>query len=270
MKPLVKWAGGKRQLLPEIRKRVLQQFDAYYEPFVGGGAVLFDLCPDKAYINDANAELINAYQVVRDDVDALLDLLYVHEANDCKEYYYEIRSMDRDANYSTLSDVVRAARFIYLNKTCFNGLYRVNSKGYFNVPYGRPTKVDIVNESTLRLASDYLSKHVELTCGSYIDALSSVTSDDFVYFDPPYVPLTTTSSFTSYTSSGFDYLNQVELRDKCVELRDRGVHFLQSNSDCDIVRDLYSDFIVEGVYARRAINSVGSSRGAVSEVLISW
>lgn len=267
--PFLKWAGGKRQLLPEIRKYIPETFHTYYEPFVGAGAVLFDLQPQKAVINDINAELVNVYYAIKDNVEELIEDLKKHE-ND-KDYFYEMRNVDRTPGYEKLSPVKKASRIIYLNKTCFNGLFRVNSRGQFNVPFGKYKNPQIVNEAVLRAVHDYLSTNeIQIKNTDFVSAVASATKGDFVYFDPPYDPVSETASFTSYSLNGFRKEDQIRLRDLCVELDERGVKFLLSNSATDFIMDRYSEkgFIVETVSATRNINSVASKRGKIDEVLI--
>lgn len=269
LKPILKWVGGKRQLLSEISPLIPASPSLYVEPFVGGGAVLLNRQPKRARINDFNSELINVYRAVRDDPDSLLELLREHEESNSSDYYYELRALDRKPLFSELPSAERAARIIYLNKTCFNGLFRVNSQGQINVPYGNYKHPNIVNEPGIRALSAYLQGDVDIRCGDYADALTDLPKGSFVYLDPPYMPLSSTSAFTGYTQSGFGYDEQVRLRDECLRLKRCGVAFLQSNSDCPAIRDLYEGFKIRTVKARRAINSRGDRRGAVNEVLIS-
>lgn len=269
LKPVLKWVGGKRQLLDDILPLLPKSPTLYVEPFVGGGAVLLAKQPSHARINDYNSELINVYKVVRDDPDDLLDLLREHSEKNSSDHYYEVRALDREVTFAERSAVERAARIIYLNKTCFNGLYRVNSQGQVNSPYGRYKNPNIVNEPGIRALSKYLKGDVELKCGDYASALQGLPKGSFVYLDPPYMPLSQTSAFTGYTEGGFNYEEQKRLHEECVKLREEGIHFLQSNSDCPAIRELYSDFDIKTVQAKRAINSRGDRRGAVSEVLIS-
>lgn len=268
LKPVLKWVGGKRQLLPEILP-LIPPNTMYVEPFVGGAAVLLGEQPRKARINDANEELINVYRSIRDNTNELLELLKEHKANNSSEYYYEIRGLDRSESYSTLSAVQRAARIIYLNKTGYNGLFRVNSRGQLNVPYGRYKNPDIVQESAICALSLYLNDNeIEILSGDYKKALTDLPTGAFVYLDPPYMPISETSSFTGYTEGGFSYEEQKRLRDCCVALREQGIRFIQSNSDCDAIRELYKDFQIKVVRARRSINSDGNRRGPVNEVMI--
>lgn len=269
LKPILKWVGGKRQLLSEIAPLIPPSPSLYVEPFVGGAAVLLDRQPKKALINDFNEELINVYRVVRDEPEKLIELLKEHERENTSEHYYEVRALDRSTSFSELSNVKRAARIIYLNKTCFNGLFRVNSQGQLNVPYGRYKHPNIVNEPGVMALSTYLQGDIDIRCGDYATVLKDLPENSFVYLDPPYMPVSATSSFTGYTEGGFGYEEQVRLRDECLKLREQGISFLQSNSDCDEIHELYRDFKLTTVKAKRAINSKGDKRGAVNEVLIS-
>ena len=271
VKPYLKWAGGKRQLLPEIRKYIPASFDLYVEPFVGAGAVLFDLQPGRAVINDANRQLIMTYEVIRDDVETLIAALKEHVAKNTKEYYYTVREQDRDsAVFGRLSKTEKAARLIYLNKTCFNGLYRVNSQGLFNVPYGRYKNPAICEEETLRGIHEYFrNNEVVILNGDFAKAARMATPDSFVYFDPPYHSADN-SNFTGYQADGFPEAEQLRLRDVMKELTDQGVKCLLSNSDTEFIRKIYKDkaFRVETVTASRTINSNTAGRGKVNEVLI--
>lgn len=261
--PFIKWVGGKRQLLPELRARVPSKFGRYFEPFVGGGALFFDLAPGRAVLSDANKHLIATYRGVRDDVDGVIARL--RESPYDEAFYYRLRAYGFDAK----SDAEAAARFIYLNKTCFNGLYRENKAGKFNASFGRYTNPTICDEEALRACSAVL-KEAHIAVSDFEAAVSDAEAGDFVYFDPPYVPLTATSNFTSYTLGGFTHADQVRLRDVALTLKASGVHVLLSNSSAEAVRDLYSDgFVVEEVSARRAVNSKASGRGAVKELVIS-
>lgn len=265
-RPFVKWVGGKRQLLPEILRRIPKTIDRYYEPFVGGGAVFFALRPRAAYIADLNPDLINAYRVVQSDVEALIDDLAQHRY--AKEHYYKVRDADRAADFEQRPAVSRASRLIYLNKSCYNGLYRVNSKGHFNTPFGRYTNPTIVDAENLRACSSALQcAAIERAEFAQIEAL--VTPQDFVYFDPPYVPLSATAYFTGYQRGGFDLAMQRNLFDLCCRLDSRGVRFLLSNSSAPFVIELYRKFKIEIVSATRMVNSRAAKRGALAEVLVS-
>lgn len=269
--PILKWVGGKRQLLSEIIPMIDKKYTTYVEPFVGGGAVLFELQPPNAIINDYNAELINVYMVVRDKCEELINVLEMHEKNNNSEYFYTVRALDREAEYEQISDVERAARIIYLNKTCYNGLYRVNSAGQFNSPYGKYKNPNIVNATVLRAMSKYLSSsNIKIMNGDYREALKGLRKGAFVYLDPPYMPISSSSSFTGYTEGGFSYQQQIELRDECDKLRKKGIRFIQSNSDCPEIRELYKDYEIKTVQAKRSINSNAEKRGEINEVLICY
>lgn len=267
--PMLKWVGGKRQLLSEIVPMIDDKCSIYVEPFIGGGAVLFNMQPKKAIINDYNTELINVYKTVRDNLDELLDELKVHEEKNSSDYYYEVRALDREAKFKKMSDVEKAARVIYLNKTCYNGLYRVNSAGQFNSPYGRYKNPNIVNEAVLRAISKYFNDNeIQILNGDYKEALKKLDRSSFVYLDPPYMPISASSSFTGYTEGGFGYNSQVELKEECDKLSGQGIRFVQSNSDCEEIRELYKDYKIKIVKAKRNINSVAKKRGVINEVLI--
>lgn len=269
LSPMLKWVGGKRQLLSEIVPMIDNKCSTYVEPFIGGGAVLFSMQPKKAIINDYNYELINVYKTVRDNLDELLELLKKHETNNSSEYYYEIRALDREECFRRMSNVEKAARIIYLNKTCYNGLYRVNSSGQFNSPYGRYKNPNIVNEVVLRAISNYFNtNNITILNGDYREAIKNLEKDSFVYLDPPYMPISTSSSFTGYTEGGFGYSNQIQLKEECDKLTKQGIRFVQSNSDCGVIRDLYKDYKIKTVKAKRSINSVAVKRGEINEVLI--
>ena len=263
--PIVKWVGGKRQLMFELLKNMQKNYNRYFEPFIGGGALFFELQPNNAYISDTNEELINLYQVVRDNINELIKDLKKHKIT--KEYFMEIRNIDRTQEYQNWSDIQKASRFIYLNRTCFNGMYRVNSKGEFNVPFGNYKNPRIVDENNLLNCSELL-KNTEIECADFSQILSKVKKGDFVYLDPPYVPLNETSSFTSYTKDGFDLDMQFKLRDVCDELDNKGVKFLLSNSDTKLVNELYENYNIKKVFATRAINANPDGRGKITEVLV--
>lgn len=271
IQPFLKWAGGKRQLLPIIRKYYPNDYNRYFEPFVGAGAVFMDLQRNDIVINDLNEELINTYRVVKDDVNTLIDLLQIHAKNNNKDYYYKVRMYDRDGTIENMSSTARAARFIYLNKTCFNGLYRVNSKGQFNVPFGNYKNPNIVNESVLREVSTYFNNNkVKILNTDYKASLKDAKKGDFIYLDPPYAPIDKKQSFVSYTSSGFNLDDQRELRDVFVELHNKGCYVMLSNSSVPVIKDLYKEFeeTTKTIGATRMINSNAKGRGKVDEVLV--
>jgi len=267
--PIVKWAGGKRQLLAEIMPLISKNCSTYVEPFIGGGAVFFELQPKKAIINDYNAELINVYLIIKNNSNELISELEIHERNNKEDYFYELRAADRSPEYADMTNIQRAARIIYLNKTCYNGLYRVNAAGQFNSPYGKYKNPNIVNATIIRAMSNYLNKaKVDIKQGDYREALKGLRKGAFVYLDPPYMPISTSSSFTGYTESGFSYDEQVALKQQCDKLREKGISFLQSNSDCPEIRELYREYEIKTVQAKRSINSKANKRGEISEVLI--
>ena len=267
--PIVKWAGGKRQLLPTLQSHLPKgwQETPYCEPFLGGGALLWALQPRRAVVGDLNAELMNMYRVVRDTPHELVSHLGQHL--NTSEYFYQLRMQDRDPNFASRSPLERASRFIYLNKTCYNGLFRVNNAGEFNSPYGRYKHPNIVNRENILAVSHYLNHaEVTLTHGDYQEVLEQLPATAFVYLDPPYHPLSDTSSFTGYVQGGWKASDQERLRDACRALHRRGVRFMQSNSDTPLIRSLYEEFELTTVQAVRAVNSKGTGRGAVSELII--
>jgi len=272
-KPFVKWVGGKRQLLKQFRDLDLyppEGFDSeknrYFEPFVGGGAVFFDLLPNKAYLSDLNAELVATYNVIKNDVEKLIISLKKQKYD--KEYFLKVRAKDPQK----LTDLQVATRFIFLNRTCFNGMYRVNSKGGFNVPFGKYENPQICDEDNLRKVSLVL-QNVEIEHRDYKAVLKKARKGDFIYFDPPYHPVSKTAAFTSYTSQGFGEKEQIELRDTFLELHKRGCFVMLSNSDAPFINKIYSELKkyrikVSKVSAGRAINSKASGRGKICEVLV--
>lgn len=269
-RPFLKWAGGKQQLLAQYEPYFPAGFARYLEPFVGGGAVFFHLwntgrLSGQVFLCDSNAELINAYVVVRDRVDEILGLLAIHKERHSREHYYETRNLDRDGG--DLSDVERAARTIYLNRTCYNGLYRVNSLGQFNAPLGSYENPGIVYEDALRAASAAL-KNVGLAVGGFERSLDLAEKGDFVYLDPPYDPISRTASFTAYTANSFRDEDQRRLAGVFSRLSERGCLCMLSNSYTPFIMELYGGFRVEVVRASRAINSDANGRGSVKEVVV--
>jgi DNA adenine methylase len=267
LKPFLQWAGGKRQLLHEIRKYIPNNINTYYEPFIGAGAVLFDLKPTVAVINDFNTELIDCYDVIKNSVYELIEDLKKHI--NTKEYYYNIRNIDRTAEYQNFTKVEKASRLIYLNKTCFNALYRVNSKGYYNTPFADRKNPLILEEKTLLAINTYFSNNnIVILNGEFSEAIKDAKAGDFVYLDPPYDPVSDSSSFTSYSTSKFGKEKQIELCNTFKELHERGCKLMLSNSYTDFILDLYKDFNILTVEALRTINSNGDKRGKVNEVLV--
>ncbi len=269
LQPFTKWTGGKRQLLSVIKSLMPDQYNNYFEPFVGGGALFFDLAPKKAYINDFNSELMNCYQQIKKNPQILIDLLAKHQENNSKEYYLDLRSADRDSRIDKMTDVERAARIMYMLRVDFNGLYRVNSKNQFNVPYGRYKNPKIVDGELLLSISKYLNDNdIHILNKDFEEAVEDVRVGDFVYFDPPYIPLSETSAFTSYTHEGFSYEDQVRLRDTFMKLDEKGAYVMLSNSSSPIVEELYKDFYIHKVEATRTNGAKSSSRGKISEIIV--
>ena len=269
LQPFTKWTGGKRQLLPVIRELMPKTYNRYFEPFVGGGALFFDLAPKDAVINDFNAELINCYQQIKDNPQELIEILKIHQEYNSKEYYLDLRSADRDERIDIMSEVQRAARTLYMLRVDFNGLYRVNSKNQFNVPYGRYKNPKIVDEELISAISVYLNNNqLEIKTGDFEKAIVDVRTGDFVYFDPPYIPLSDTSAFTSYTHEGFSFADQVRLRDAFKRLSDTGAYVMLSNSSSALVEELYKDFNIHYVEATRTNGAKSSSRGKISEIIV--
>ncbi|MBS2022891.1 MAG: DNA adenine methylase [Deltaproteobacteria bacterium] len=259
--PFLKWVGGKTSLLSELVKHVPQKLRRYHEPFVGGGALFFAVAPKRAILCDNNPELVHTYTMVRDDVSGVLDALSKHVYE--RTHFEAVRALDP----KTMPDAERAARFIYLNKTCFNGLWRVNRAGRFNVPIGRYTNPRFCDPGTLVRASHAL-KGTQLLHLPFEQALEKTASGDFVYLDPPYDPVSPTASFASYTKDGFRWEDQERLFHACVRLNRRGVRFLLSNSATPRIRELYRGFEQRIVKAPRAINSNAAARGGVDEILV--
>ena len=270
LNPFIKWVGGKRQLLDRINDFMPISFNKYFEPFLGGGAVLLNVKPQNATINDLNYELINTWRVVKNNPKSLLKKLQEHQDKNTKEYYLDVRIMDRDGRLEKLSDVDRAARFIYMNKVGFNGLWRVNKQGQNNVPYGKYRNPKIVDKKILDVSNYLNSNDIQILNGDYRHSVETAIENDFVYFDSPYIPLNPTSNFTSYNSSEFGLVQQKQLRDTALTLSNRGVKVMLSNSDTSFTRNLYKDkvFNIYEVQASRSINSNGNKRGKVNELII--
>lgn len=261
--PFLKWAGGKTQLLARLLPLV--PGDArYFEPFLGGGALFFRSRPACAVLTDANASLITAWKAVADNPEGLIALLQEFRVRHCESFYYEVRAR---FNSACLGSLERAAAFIYLNKTGFNGLYRENLRGHHNVPFGRYRNPSVFDPALLRAASHAL-RNVTLRCGDFTEVLDSSAEGDFVYFDPPYHPVSSTARFTAYTRNAFGEAQQERLADVFRTLDARGCRVLLSNSDTPYIRGLYKGYRIERVSATRAISCVGSKRGDVSEVLV--
>lgn len=264
--PVIKWVGGKTKLLPELLARMPQRFERYYEPFAGGAALFFRVAPERAVLADSNPDLIALYRCLAADVTGVIKKLEHHRAAHSESHYYATRTKwnDRELSWTTAA---RAATFIYLNKTCFNGLWRVNRSGAFNVPIGRYTDPPICVPEALHAASALL-RRVELQCGDYRTAVADAGRGDFLYFDPPYDPVTTTANFTSYTANAFGPDDQRALADTARMLVARGCRVMLSNSDTPFIRSLYKGFQIDRVRCARAINSNAAKRGDVDEVIV--
>lgn len=261
-RPFLKWAGGKTQLLQQYIPYLPEKFSTYYEPFLGGGALFFHLRARRSLLMDINPELVNVFCCVRDRVQELIEHLRVHREHHCSDYYYHVRACPEG------SEIERAARLIYLNKTCFNGLYRENSKGRFNVPIGRYKNPAICDPELLYAASEVL-KTAQIEQNPFESVLDyASSSQDFVYFDPPYYPISPTSRFTAYNRYAFTQADQIRLRETFVKLANRGVKVMLSNSDCPFIRELYQDFTIHTILATRSINSKATRRGKITEVLV--
>ncbi len=287
-KPFLKWAGGKGQLLNKFEELYPLELkegkvDTYIEPFVGGGAVLFNVLQNynikKAYINDINKELINCYRCIKADVEEVIKQLEKLEieylsCEDRNDYFYKVRERYNEIHLNGHLDYEKCADFIFLNKTCFNGLYRVNKEGNFNVPHGKNKKPLICDKENLRLCANLLQK-VEISFGDYEQVLDKVNKNTFVYFDPPYRPLIENNSFVSYDKSGFDDKDQIQLAYNYKQLDLKGCSLMLSNSDPkntneedNFFDDIYQGFSIKRVFARRMINCQASKRGNITEIVV--
>ena len=271
-KPFVKWAGGKRQLLPEIQKHLPEKFSSYFEPFLGGGALLFNLLSAnknlKGHVSDLNSDLVLSYVTIRDNLNVLLKSLQKHSDKyfaNSESYYYSVRESNPK------SQIEKVSRLLFLNRTCFNGLYRVNSKGKFNVPLGRYSHPNIVQEENLRSVNQFLNQNkINIKCQDFSSTVEKAKKGDFVYFDPPYQPVSKTANFTSYTNSNFGLNDLKRLAKVSNQLAKKGVNVLLSNSSSKQVRDMFSDkhWKIIKIEANRAINSDSNKRTGHSELLI--
>lgn len=271
LKPFVKWAGGKTQILDKLKSFMPESFDTYYEPFLGGGALFFNIAPDKAVVSDYNADLISAYISFQDDkkYNNMIQEIKLHEKNHNEEYYYKVREMDRDDSYKNLPDYTKAARMIYLNKACFNGLYRVNSKGFFNVPSGKKEVVNAYNELLFSELYNYLKNpNIKILNEDFEKVVSTAKKSDFVYFDPPYDTFDEQKNFTTYTKNSFGKDEQKRLSKVFKSLDKKGVKVMLSNHNTDFIQELYKGYNIRVIHARRNINSKGNGRGVVEEVII--
>ena len=266
--PVVKWVGGKRQLLDTFKPLLPKRITTYCEPFLGGGALLFSLQPKKVFVNDINRDLIQVYTTIKDDVEGLISAL--SEYRNESDFFYAVRDWDRNKEkYAKMTGIEKSARLIYLNKTCYNGLYRVNNAGEFNSPFGNYRNPNIVNAPVLRAVSAYFnSADIHFTAVDYEEVLKKIPKGTFVYLDPPYDPVSETSAFTGYSKGGFSRDEQIRLRKCCDDLNARKIKFMLSNSSTDFIREQYAAYNITTVQAKRAINSVASGRGDVDEVVV--
>ena len=270
-KPFLKWVGGKKKIIPQIKQYIPESYCQYFEPFIGGGALFFDLEPKIAYINDVNKILISAYKNIKNHpheiINKLEDLQKIfYEKNNEKRkmYFYEIRDAFNNTEYDSL---LKTSYIIFLNKTCYNGMYRENSKGKFNVPFGRYKNPKILDEKNILTVSKLL-QNVTITDYSFEKAVENAKSGDFIYFDPPYHPLSITSNFTSYSNGGFTKEDQIKLRDVFKDLDRRSCFVMLSNSDTKFIREIYEEFTQKTVLAARSINCKAAGRGKINELLI--
>lgn len=266
MKPIIKWAGGKTRLLPAIRELLPQDRGQWYEPFAGGLAVTLDAQPDTAIIGDLNPELINFYRQIRDSPGAVFTTANAQPRT--KTHYHTVRGLDRYQDWLNQSPITRAARFLYLNKTGFNGLWRVNRKGQCNTPYGTPGKGDLCDYENLKQVADYLRNHVTIRLGDYQDTLADTQPGDFTYLDPPYLPLSNTANFTSYTAQDFTDRDQMELADTVRDLDRQGVKFMLSSPDVPAIRELYKNYRQTKVEVNRSISCKSETRRNTQELII--
>ena len=274
MDSILKWAGGKRLLVSKISEyidsdRIKREGAKYYEPFVGGGAIAFSLELENTVINDSNQELINMYNVIKNNCEDLIDILKIHQQKYSDKYYEKIRALDRNKQYYNLSDATRAARFIFLNKTCYNGLYRVNSKGHFNVPKGKYKNPDIVMEKKIYNLNQILNdKKFEIRCVDFEEAVKDASKGDVIYFDPPYDY--EESGFTAYSSIGFKKTDLVRLKNLCDKLIEKGCRVIVSNNDTKFVNELFNcpKYRIEHIEASRFISCDGTNRKKVREVIV--
>lgn len=272
MEPIMRWAGGKRQLIPALERYIDRNVFAngnhrYFEPFIGGGALCFYLEPSRSVINDYNPELINVYEVIRDTPQDLIELLRIHQTNFSHDYYIQIRSMDRCSSFLDLPAVERAARIIFLNRTCYNGLYRVNNKGFFNVPIGKKKNPDIIMEDKILAMNRYFNENeVVMRKGDFETAVEDAQPGDFVYFDPPYDY--EESGFTSYNETCFERKDLERLKRVSDDLIEMGCLVLLSNNDTPFVNELFEEYAIEHIDTKRFISCDGRTRNEGKEVII--
>ena len=271
LRPFLKWVGGKRQVIPQIKKHIPENYCRYFEPFVGGGALFFNLKPKKAYLNDINKILISSYKNIKTHpyeiikkLEDLQKIFYEKNNEERKAYFYEIRDAFNNTEYDSF---LKTSYMIFLNKTCYNGMYRENLKGKFNVPFGRYKNPKILDKENILAVSKLLTNTIITSC-SFEKAVENAKKGDFIYFDPPYHPLSITSNFTSYSNNGFTEEDQIKLRNVFKELHKRNCFVMLSNSDTEFIREIYEEFTQKTVSAARSINCKAAGRGKINELLI--
>ena len=264
-KPFIKWAGGKRQIIKELTDSLPKNYNRYFEPFIGGGALFFAVRPKNAYISDINPELINLYNTVKNNTHSLIKDLLRYKNTETE--FYRIRNLDRTPDYKNLTNIEKAGRFIYLNKTCYNGLYRTNSKGQFNAPYGFYKNPNIIDEQNLKICSELL-KETEIGLSDFSNIENKIKTRDFVYFDPPYIPINKTSSFTKYYKDDFNTGSQIKLKELCDRLNKKNIYFMLSNSYNETALNLYKEYNIKKINAIKAINCKADKRGTINELII--
>lgn len=269
LKPIIPWTGGKRRLLPELTRHAPTEFGRYFEPFAGGAALLFSLQPKEAILNDANTELINCYNIVKADPDALLELLGEHARLDSKEYFLQVRAMDREPDFLDLDPVIRAARMIYIVRAAFSTLYRVNKQGFCNSPYGNGMSQRSIGEDNIRKVSEYFNNNsIEFRTGDFVDACEEAQEGDFVYLDPPYFSVAKDGSLFNYSADGFNLEDQHRVKQLVDDLSDRGVFVMASNAACDEVFELYKDYTIHTPTISRTNGGKNAAYGKIQESLI--
>ena len=273
IQPFLKWAGGKRQLIPQMEKYLKKiKYTSYYEPFIGGGSILFYLQPNKAVVNDYNKDLIECYKCIKYNYDELISKLEEYESKNNEEDFYKIREFDRKEEYKKWSSVEKSARLIYLNRTCYNGLFRLNSSGQFNTPFGKYKNPNICNKPVLRALHEYfINNDIDFRQGDFEECCKDVKKGSLVYFDPPYDQFDDQVNFVGYTENGFTKKDQERLKRLCDKLIDVGCTVIISNSSTPFIKELYSDknkYSIHTLMAKRNINSNAKKRGEIQEVLI--
>lgn len=268
-KPFLQWVGGKREMIENYPNLVPQEFNNYHEPFLGGGAMMFHVKADKAFLNDSNPDLITTYKAISKNVDSVIKILTELKKHHSKDFYLEVRQLDRDAKkIAKFNEFEIAARLIYLNQTGFNGVYRVNRKGEYNVPIGSSLNKLICDAPTLKTASDFMKNYV-FTCKDFSDSIKNIQEKDFLYLDPPYVPISEYSDFTRYTKEQFTLADQQRVYELFKSAADKGAYVLLSNSDTQVIRELYKEYNIYTIQSSRNISSKGTGRGKVNEVAVS-